>query len=84
MVVGRTETRSPLAVSPRAVPGPELTAAVRQVLVDSSFREAAARVRALYARTDGAGTAAEAILERLGQGTSTGRVGEVGRATSSE
>ncbi len=54
-----------LAIAPRHVHGTALTAAVRRVVGDVRFAAQAAKVRALYARVDGAATAAQAIQTYL-------------------
>jgi UDP:flavonoid glycosyltransferase YjiC (YdhE family) len=54
-----------VAVSPHEVPGGAVTSAVRRVLTDPTFARAGARVRSIYAGTDGASAAAEAILRHL-------------------
>lgn len=48
------------AVSPR------MTALVREVLDDDRFTQAAEKIQAIYARADGPGASADAILELLG------------------
>lgn len=74
-----------VAVSPRDVPGPALTTAVRRVLSDPAYAAAASRVRDLYSRTDGAAAAADAILRHLGRPGSEGRVAvDAERPTLSE
>ncbi|MBX3232014.1 MAG: hypothetical protein KIT84_20140 [Labilithrix sp.] len=45
---------------------PRMTAMVKEVLGDASFKLAAERIRAIYAKADGPGAAAEAILELVG------------------
>lgn len=50
-----------LAVAPRHVNSPRLTEAVRRVLADRRFADAAAKVRGWYAGVDGAAEAARAI-----------------------
>jgi UDP:flavonoid glycosyltransferase YjiC (YdhE family) len=57
-----------IRLSPRTAGGPEITEAVRRVLVEPSFKRSAQHVRRRYAGVDGAALAAEAILEHLGAG----------------
>ena len=54
-----------LAVAPRHAPGAAMTAAVQRLLADGGFRQQAQRVQRLYAGIDGAGQAAQAILDHL-------------------
>ena len=54
-----------LRMAPQRATTEALTAAVRAMLADPTFRENAARVQRLYASCDGAGAAADAILRFL-------------------
>ena len=54
-----------LRLSPADAGTPRMTEAVGRLLEDDTFRLNASRVRALYAETDGAAGAADAILEFL-------------------
>lgn len=54
-----------IRLSPDAASGEAMTRAVRRLLDEPAFREAAAATRALYAGADGADGAARAILEYL-------------------
>jgi UDP:flavonoid glycosyltransferase YjiC (YdhE family) len=54
-----------IRLSPSAAGTPALTQAVRRLLDEASFREAAAKVRNLYSGTDGAAGAAQAIITYL-------------------
>jgi len=50
-----------IAVPPRSVSGPAFTAAVQRILVEPSFRTAAAEVRAAYVAEDGAAASARVV-----------------------
>lgn len=54
-----------LAIAPRHVDSPHMTAAVRRLLGDHRFAEGAAKVQAWYAGIDGAARAATAIRQHL-------------------
>jgi len=54
-----------LAMAPRHAPTQALTDAVRRVLGDARFAQRAQQVRAWYAGVDGAGQAADAVLQHL-------------------
>ncbi len=61
--------------------GPVMAAALRALLADRSARDAAARLRDLYARHDGPGETARVLLEYLnGVPREAGRASENGRA----
>lgn len=55
-----------LRLSPADASTSRMTDAVHRLLTEDTFRQNASRVRALYARADGAAAAANAILEFLG------------------
>lgn len=63
-----------LAIAPRHAEGEKMTAAIRRVGSEPGFRHEAMRVKALYAGTDGAASAAAAITRFLAaDGTSAAR-----------
>lgn len=55
-----------VALSPRHADSERMTLAVRQLVDDPAFAQAARRVRDLYAPVDGAARAAQAIADHLG------------------
>ncbi len=57
-----------IRISPKLAGESDMTAAVRRLLEEPSFREGAARMRELYAGTDGAAGAADAIIDFVGAG----------------
>jgi UDP:flavonoid glycosyltransferase YjiC (YdhE family) len=55
-----------LAVAPRHAGSERMTAAIRRLATEPGFREQARRVQPLYAASDGARSAAAAIVDHLG------------------
>lgn len=71
-----------LAIAPRHVDTPRMTEAIRRLLREPGFAEGAARVKAWYAGVDGAGRAADAILQQLdgrGAAQAADSMGEAGQ-----
>jgi UDP:flavonoid glycosyltransferase YjiC (YdhE family) len=54
-------------LAPRHAATPALTRLADDMLHDPGYRSAAARLQALYARIDGAGAAADAVLEYIAE-----------------